>query len=595
MKSLKNKIKGNANTVSACIDLNREVKLLAKNPRRVAILSDFTLRGLAECLQVKAFANDIFLSVYSGEYGQWRQEVLNTQLYEYDPEMVFILVDHFALQNDVLFNYTDQVTQDLKNKTTDWFQEFCQTIEHLKSKTNAQIVVGNAVNSYHTPMGIFDLKMSPGHCESVNFFNQKLVDYCRNDSRVFVFDFDGWLGYVGKKSFWYGKYFFMADMRLSPEAFPSLAETLVSFLVPLTGKTKKCLVLDLDNTLWGGVIGEDGLAGIKLSPTGTGQEFFYFQKVILALKKRGVILAINSKNNKADAMEVFQKHPHMLLKETDFSAIKINWENKADNIREIAQELNIGLDSLVFVDDDPTNRELIREILPQVDVLDLPDDPSGYFQSLISYTGFNSFGFTEEDKKRSLLYHEESQRKELARSYTDIVSFLESLGLEATIVPASKQNASRIAQLTQKTNQFNLTTRRYTEEEIEHFIRSNDKIWVLDVKDRFGHYGLTGVCIVRDKADCWEIDTMLLSCRVLGKKIEEQFFGFVLNQLKAHQSRRVIAKYIPTLKNEQVKDFYSKFNFCLIESSIDGDVWQHDLNDYVFRPHNFITIHESKN
>ncbi|MBU1036479.1 HAD-IIIC family phosphatase [Patescibacteria group bacterium] len=586
----KKKVIAESNRISSCIQFAKEIDKIAKLPKNIAILSNFTIQGLAECLKTKSFIHDIFLNIYEGEYGQWQQEILNNKFYQFKPDIIFLFLDLYGLDQDISFHYNEMSAKKLKEIKEEKANELLQFINHLKDKTKAKIIISNAVKNWPPVMGIFDHKLSKGINKIIDDYNNYLLENFQDDKQVFIFNFNEWLGHIGKRNFWYDKYFFMADMKLSPEAFPMLAEEWMSFLIPLAGKKKKCLVLDLDNTLWGGIIGEDGLAGIKLAPTGEGQQYYYFQKLLLSLSKRGIMLAINSKNNKEDAKEVFAKHPHMILKESDFLACRINWDNKAKNMQELAQELNIGLESMVFIDDDPVNRELIRETLPEVTVLDLPTDSTQYLRTLLDYKGFNTFEFTEEDKKRSKMYLQEKKRKEFQGEVIDIDSFLKGLNLRISIKTVTDLLIPRSAQLTQKTNQFNLTTYRYQEEDIKKFIEEGHKLWVLDVADKFGEYGITGLCIAKDLEDKWEIDTMLLSCRILGKKIEEQFFGFILDELKKIKAKSVLACYKPTVKNSQVRDFYNSFNFKKIKSADNEDVWQCELVDFVFKPHEFIEI-----
>jgi len=591
MNALKEKIISQSDTMASCILLSKEIdKISKKIDKKVAVLSNFTVKGLSECLRVKSFINDIFLQVYEGEYGQWKQEILGNRLYEFKPDIIFLLVDAHGLDNNIIYGDDGTNHDEIEKSKKEAKNELSQLIDYIKRKTNAKIVVSNSVKIWPPIAGIFDSKLKNGYYGIVDDYNNNLLKAYKNDGQVFIFNFNEWLGYIGKKNFWCGKYYFVADMRLSPEAIPLLAEELTSYLIPLAGKKKKCIVLDLDNTLWGGVIGEDGLSGIKLSPTGDGQQFYYFQKLLLSLNKKGVLLAINSKNNEADVKEVFLKHPHMVLKENNIVSSKINWNNKAENIQAIVQELNIGLDSLLFVDDDLSNRELIKQTLPEVSVLDLPTDSTKYVQTLLDYKGFNTFEFTEEDKKRNEMYLQEKQRNEYKNSFIDIDTFLRGLDLRVSIKEVDDFLAPRIAQLTQKTNQFNLTTNRYQEDDIENFIKSGNILWALDVSDKFGDYGTTGFCLVKDVPDGWEVDSILLSCRVLGKKVEEQFFGFILNELKKLKPKKVRAYYKPTLKNNQVKDFYKTFDFCKVKSSETEDIWERDLSDYRFNKHDFIKI-----
>ncbi|MBQ3881213.1 MAG: HAD-IIIC family phosphatase, partial [Bacteroidales bacterium] len=333
-------------------------------------------------------------------------------------------------------------------------------------------------------------------------------------------------------------------------------------------KRKKCLVLDLDNTLWGGVLGEDGISGIKIGGDYPGKAFHFFQESLLELSKSGVILAVCSKNNEEDVFEAWEKNPFMVLRKEHFSAMRINWTDKATNLREIASELNIGLDSFVFVDDNPTERELIRQMLPMVSVPEFPSQPyelpEFYLRLVKDY--FKVYSVTAEDRKKTEQYKANAARAHARRSFTDFKDFLRSLEMKVTVEAANEFNIPRIAQMTQKTNQFNLTTRRYTDADVRTFLEKGWKIWCISVADRFGDNGITGAVFF----DGRRIDTLLLSCRILGKGIETAFIRTVLGLVKADGFDKVIAEYIPTAKNAQVKDFYDRCGFTLTGEDAEG-------------------------
>lgn len=514
------------------------------------MLSNFTVKGVEEKLRQQAARYGIPIQAYLGEYGQWQQEILGEELYAFKLDIIYLVVD-----------FEDAVSQ-------------ISLIDQLCFKTSAKIIVCTKVDESAADTAV----------------NEELVRRFKNNTQVHVFDFNRWIASLGKDAYWNTKYRELADMRLAPHAFELFANELVAYLVPLAGKTKKCLVLDLDNTLWGGVIGEDGLSGIALSPSGAGSPFYEFQRAIKQLQESGIILAINSRNNEADVAEVFAKHRHMLLTEDDFAAARINWSNKAQNMQELAQELNIGLESMVFIDDDPRNRELVASALPEMAVIDLPRDPREYVSALRSYKGFTRFSITDEDRKKAHMYADEKKRRKLKEKSIDLESFLRGLRMRINIHPILDEHVARASQLTQKTNQFNLTTRRYQEEEVKAMLASGARAWVLDAQDNFGEYGITGLIIARDMTDCWEIDTLLLSCRILGKRIECQFFGTVLNQLKEIAAKKVVGKYLPTRKNSQVRDFYRDFGFVAqAGASGEEDIWEHDLSDFTFEPLDFIS------
>ena len=357
---------------------------------------------------------------------------------------------------------------------------------------------------------------------------------------------------------------------------------MLSYVKAFLGKSKKCIVLDLDNTLWGGVVGEDGLDGIKLGSTPPGNAFVEFQKRLLALHQRGIILAINSKNNFDDAMHVIKNHPSMILREDHFASIKINWIDKVSNLKEIATELNIGLDSMVFFDDDPINREFVKMNIPQVHTVDIDDDPAMYAQILMQLNEFDLLQITEDDSKRGSMYLEEKNRKNLMES-TTLDDFLKQLEIKTKIKKVDQFSLPRISQLSLKTNQFNLTTKRYQEEDILKFSQ-DEKILVYgaEVKDKFGDNGITGVYIIKKhNNEEWFIDTFLLSCRVIGRRIEDALMANILKQAKQEGVKRVKAQFIPTQKNHPASNFLPSYGFTL-----EGDYWVFSLENEIKYPEN---------
>ncbi|MEK7640485.1 MAG: HAD-IIIC family phosphatase [Patescibacteria group bacterium] len=354
------------------------------------------------------------------------------------------------------------------------------------------------------------------------------------------------------KEHWYTKYKDLGDMRLALDAFPALAEKLVGTAVAVSGATKKCLVLDLDNTLWSGIVGEDGAD--KVVPNKKLQEH------ILNLYKTGTILAINSKNNEADAMEVIEKHPDMLLRKNHFATWQINWNDKASNIRAIADELMLGTDSFVFVDDDPFQQSLVAESCPEVAVMH-PDN-------LIGYVGFSSAKLTAEDERRGEMYAEERARRSVQSSLKSVNDFLKDLKLEVTIreVKADSPIIPRLSQMTQKTNQFNMQTVRWSEGDIKALLSQGNRMWAIDAVDRFGDYGIIGFLSAspEDKS-VWVISNFLMSCRILGRGIEKSFLANLIKSARENGVAELIGEFSPTKKNKSLcEKFYLENNFKAI-------------------------------
>ena len=370
------------------------------------------------------------------------------------------------------------------------------------------------------------------------------------------------------------KFWFISQMGMNPRLSKPFMEWFARKMDEIALKRKKCLVLDLDNTLWGGVLGEDGIDGIKLGGDYPGKAFHYFQEALLGLSHTGVILTVCSKNNEEDVLEAWDKNPFMVLKKDSFATWRINWTDKASNIRELAEELNIGLDSFVFVDDNPTERELIRQALPMVEVPEFPAQPYElpvFFHDLVERY-FRVYSVTKEDQKKTEQYKANAQRALAQRSFVDFGSFLKSLDIQIIIETANEFNIPRIAQMTQKTNQFNLTTHRYTDADLKGFLANGWRIWCIGVADRFGDNGITGCIMIKPGG---VIDTFLLSCRILGKGIEYAFVKKVLSILKEEGFSFMNACYLPTAKNVQVSDFWEKCGFTMTEGDKDGAKYYH--------------------
>lgn len=322
---------------------------------------------------------------------------------------------------------------------------------------------------------------------------------------------------------------------------------------------KKCLVLDLDNTLWGGIVGEDGMENLALSVKAPGNSFLAFQQAILDYYNRGVILAINSRNNPEDAWNVIRNHPNMILKENHFAAHRINWNDKAQNIQELAKELNIGLDAMVFLDDDPTNRELVRALVPEVETPELPSDPKDYTKFLHGKQYFNSEAITDEDKMRGNLYVTERLRKEQEKEFANKEDFLASLNLELSIYEDDDSCLPRLVQLTEKTNQFNTEKRPFTEEELRGFIKSpNHTIFHGQLVDTFGDYGVIVFALVDIQKEVWHIRSMLMSCRVFGRDVEAAFLAEITKRAYERGAKRMTISFSSSEKNAPAKEFVDR-------------------------------------
>lgn len=431
----------------------------------------------------------------------------------------------------------------------------------------------------------------PPYTQAVDNYNAEVMRLCESRSHLKLVDVRTFYHNYTHADLIDWKFYFLSQMGLNPRLSTDFKQWYQHQLDAIALKRKKCLVLDLDNTLWGGVLGEDGVEGIQLSGDYPGKAFHWWQEALLELKKQGIILCICSKNNPEDVEQLWQRRHDMVLHQDDFSAVRINWQDKATNIQELAQELNIGLDAMVFVDDNPTERELIRQALPMVAVPDWAQQPyelPNLYQRLVA-DYFRVYSVTDEDRNKTEQYRQNAQRAQARALFTNMEDYLRSLEMHLTIErlsPSDGAKITRAAQMTQKTNQFNLTTHRYTEEDIRELILSG-QVWILSVRDKFGDNGISGLMIITTND---EIDTMLMSCRVLGKGIEEAFVNTVLKYLQQDGRNRMIANYIPSDKNGQVKDFWVKMGFSAISGNdMGGTIYMLDL------PHAELTIKDYYN
>ena len=537
--------------------LNKKIK--------IALLSGFTISGLKEVFEVKCAQIGVNASVYEGGYNQYFQEILNekSRFYEFDSDIAFILIDNRTVLGEYLFfPYKDGQTK-RKRFISKITKDYITLVKTFLKNSTGKLVISNLNIPSYSPYGIAEEKTSYGLKDMTVEFNQRIKETFTKESRVFIYDFNSFVSRLGENTVFDYKMYYLGDFRVSQKMLPSLCEDLMGYVKPLLSLSKKCIVLDLDNTLWGGVVGEDGFEGIRLGPEPPGNAYVEFQKRLLALFQRGVILAVNSRNNPEDALKVIREHPYMILREENFASVRINWSDKVSNLRELADEINIGLDSMVYLDDDPVNRELVRKMLPDVLVVDLPEDPSYYVNALMELNCFNIFHVTEDDKKRGLMYSQERRRLEAQSSFSDLKSFLKTLEIKVEIQKANSFSIPRISQLTLRTNQFNLTTKRYQEEKIRELTKSGDfLVYSARVKDKFGDYGITGVVIITLKSkDEWEIDTFLLSCRVLGRGVEKTILSWIMEEAKKAKVKRLVGTYIPTQKNPVCKDFYEDNGF----------------------------------
>jgi len=547
---------------------------------RLAILRSFTIEPAVLMLRAAAFSCGIDLQVHIGDFNAYAQEILDSEssVYGFAPDAVILTARTADLAPDLWQSFTSMTPQTISEAVERVCSSFRRWLRAFRERSKAALVVHTLEQPLRPASGLLDAQSLTSQKEAIQSINRELSRIAGELRGVYLLDYDALVARHGRLHWQDDRKWLIARMPIAADHLIHLSREWLRFLVPLAGKIAKALVVDLDNTMWGGVIGEDGMTGIKLDPEYPGAAYQDLQRAMLDLSRRGVLLAICSKNNIDDAMEALEKHPGMVLRPQHFSAIRINWNEKSQGLREIAGELNIGVDSLALLDDNPFEREQVRSALPDVTVIDLPEDPMLYAAALRECPVFERLTLSEEDQQRTALYSRQRERAHSEQSFQSKEDFYRFLGQEAEIAPVSPSTLSRIAQLTQKTNQFNLTTRRYTEQQVSAMAgRSGWQVLSIRVRDRFGDHGLVGVTITRDEDEACEIDTFLLSCRVIGRTVETALLSNLAHGAVQRGRTCLCGWFLPTKRNSPSREFYSHHGFELKTQNDEGSFWTLDL------------------
>lgn len=568
------------------------------DPVNILALRNITLEPLEVYLNYFAAASGLKARITWGGYDQLVQETVagkgESPLHDLTLDAVIVFFRLEGAAWSLARNFMALGPETVKAEEKRLQDIITQMLRGIRKKTKAMILWFAFETPLYPVAGVLEGQGQDLQVATITRLNRFIAGELQAIPNAFFVDMDRLRARVGAAAFYDHRYWHIGRAPYNRDGYLEIALETMKFLRALKGKNKKCLVLDCDNVLWGGIIGEDGLEKISLGKTYPGSMYYEFQQEILNLYHRGILIALCSKNNPEDVWEVFRKHPDMLLKEEHIAAAQINWEDKTTNLPRIAQELNLGLDSFVFVDDAAFEINLVRSLLPEVTCLHLPVEQAPDYRDLLTSTGlFETLTFSWEDQKRGELYRAEEQRKKSAAQIADVETYLRSLEMEIEVKEADAFAMPRIAQLTQKTNQFNLTTRRYSESDIMLFMQDQGaRVYYLRLKDRFGDMGIVGVAIVKGlQSGEADIDTFLMSCRALGRKVEEVFLSVVLRALRMEQIKRVIAEFLPTAKNVQVKDFYDRQGFSILkDSGKTGQKYQLELSRFKEKMHDHIHI-----
>ena len=564
-------------TVGHVLRRRQAIAPVSAPPVRIALLSSFTIDPLVPYLDLEVRALGLNPVIRVAPFNSWTQEMLvpGGGLGAFEPEIAFLAT---AL-DDLVPELTGAPSPEFLTAAGDAAVErVLFAAERFRSWSGAPLVVHAFYTVHADPRGVLDGAGARGRGEWVAELNARLAAGLRALPRSYLLDLPQLLLRRSGGRLENPKMRHLASMRLGEQVLGGLASAYAQYLAPLKGLTRKVVVLDLDNTLWGGVVGEDGPTGIRLGATAPGSEYQEFQHYLLTLTERGILLAISSKNNPDDALEVIRGHEGMVLREEHFSAVRINWLPKSENLLSIADELSLGLDSFVFLDDNPHEREHVRQTLPQVLVPELPTDPALYRSTVEAIPQLQSLAVTEEDRTRVEQYRSKRQRDQLREGVETIDAYLHSLEIEVDISAVTEKTLPRIHQLFQRTNQFNLTTRRYDLADLRERATGNGwRLYGLRARDRFGDHGLVATALVRVDLNEWTVDSFLMSCRVIGYGVETALLSAICTDAVAAGAAAVVGEHIQTKKNAPARDFYERHGFALQEANDGTERWQRPL------------------
>jgi FkbH-like protein len=556
---------------------------------RVAVLGDSATQLLVQAVRGYGFEAHLDLQIFEADYDQIDRQImdLSSDLYSFQPEYVFLSITAPKLLKKF---YGTKIS-----RRAQFSLEEADRIRVLVGQLNrnihrVKIILGNFMEINDSVFGQYANKAPASFLYQVRRLNGELMTLAEQTKNLFICDIAALTAEFGQNASVDNRNRIEADMAFSLDFLPCLAKAVVDIIQAISGTAKKCLVLDLDNTVWGGVLGDDGVENIQVGYLGQGKAFTELQYWAKELKQRGILIAVCSKNDESVAKVPFEMHEDMVLSLDDIAIFVANWDSKVDNIKRIKSFLNIGYDAMVFVDDNPYERGVVRHHLPEVCVPELPEDPSDYLPFLRSLNLFETASYTEEDGQRTAHFQQELKREQVQKAFTDERGFLQSLGMTAQIDPIEKFNIPRVAQLIQRSNQFNLRTIRYTEEDLSRLGSSPQHLTkAVSIRDQFGNYGLISAIIGEYRANELFIDTWVMSCRVLKRGVEY----LVLNDLAATAARRgtkrIVGEFCPTRKNALVKDHYQNLGF----SDAGDGLWTLEIEDFLPREH-FITALNSE-
>lgn len=531
----------------------------------IAVLRNITFEGIESYLRYAGMQDGLRLQLHWGDYDNILQEAngMASCVVNQQTQAIIVALWLPAFSEILSFSFASFNAEQIEAEVLR-VRDYCiATIEALRKRTRVPILWLGFEPPIRSCYGIMDATICSSQRCTIASLNASLKFELAQAGNAWLVNISACLESVGALNFYDWRYWHIAHAPYSRQALAEIAIEIQKHLRAETGRVRKCLILDCDNTLWGGIIGEDGLNGIRIGTEHPGIAYREFQLEILNLYHRGVVLGLCSKNNEDDVLSVLRSHTGMVLREENFSVLRVNWQDKPTNLREIATELNIGLESIVFVDDNAFEINMVRDVLPEVTTLHVSRSKPYENRGLLSHAGwFDTHSLTEEDRVRNKMYLSEVARKNFSASNISISQYLMSLEINLFIEPVTEAQLDRATQLCQRTNQFNLTTKRYSRTELAMFLASSTAtLLLLRLSDRFGDYGYVGFCLLTHDGESAHIDTFLMSCRALGRQVETAFLALCTEAASGNGASIITADYVPTVKNAQVADFYQRHGF----------------------------------
>jgi FkbH-like protein len=535
---------------------------------RLALVGDAAMQQLASLLMVLFAEQGVRLEVWEGPFDGIELQAYdsNSELYRFAPDFIAIMNVTQALRTRY-YGRTSPGAEFLENE----YRRITSIWDALREHAAAPIIQSNLVLPIERVFGNFDHKIPDSLYSVVSALNGRIADGARSRNQVYVNDVESVASNIGRRNWYDNRFWNMYKSLCALEHLPLVAQNLIDVVLSIRGRAVKCVVLDLDNTLWGGVIGDDGVDGIALGAHGDGESFYEFQSFLLELQKRGVLLAVCSKNNPENALKPFLEHSEMVLRREHITVFVANWEDKAQNISRIREKLNIGFDSMMFLDDNPFERNLVRSLLPDVIVPELPEEPAEYIRAICELNLFETSSYSAEDSQRTEMYRQRAEGEEMQAAFSSVEEYLRSLEMEITVGRFESKRIPRIAQLMQRSNQFNLTTRRRSEAECEELMHNLACYPIFaELKDRLGNHGLISIVVAWPREEELFLSDWLMSCRVLTRGVEQFLMNHCVDYAASLGKKWVTAEYRPTPKNAMVKNFYRQFGFEPCAGADDG-------------------------